>query len=226
MKWLVCTIGLVLIGCNSTPQPPSEPTIAVDRNRSSVRTPEKMPAPAFDKKTSLKLVRNGAEIHVGDSIDDALNAFKPDKNAQKLADMPPGWRDSTYRCAGWDSGNVGFGAITLDERVVLALYHEDRSTEGRLKEILDDYDRAIPIPATQINGQRVRYWFWDQEPHRLMICAVQPPNEGLNITVALGDAGTMNYFGMNSTLADKDRAVAEELFQQGIERKTASKNSQ
>lgn len=226
MKWVVLGLCVLLYGCNSAPPSAADPTITVDRNRSSVRTPEKMPSPDFDKKTSLKLVRNGFEVRVGDSVDDALNAFKPDKNAQKLADMPPGWRDSAYRCVGWDTGSVGFGAITLDERVVLALYHEDRSSEGRLKEILDDYDRVIPIPATQINGQRVRYWFWDQEPHRLMICAVQPPNEGLNITIALGDAGTMNYFGMNSTLADKDRAVAEDLFQQGIDRKSASRNSQ
>jgi len=217
LTWLVL-LGLAVSGCNSgsaVPQPESDQSSGP--SRATVNGPAKVPPPDFNARTELRMVRKGEFLRVGDTIDDALNVFKQEKNASKLSELPPGWKDPNYRCAGWDAGNTGFGAITYDDRVVLAMYHEDRINEQRLQEVLNDYDNMIQIAATQVSGTRVRYWFWEDSPHRLMICAVQTPGEGLNLSVALGSGKIMDSFGMNTVAAENDRQAAEELFRKGVE---------
>ncbi|MBC8063641.1 MAG: hypothetical protein H7Y17_02330 [Chlorobia bacterium] len=219
MRFLFLAIlALGLAGCNGGGQP-AELQPAKDPNvaRSSVPGPDKLPAPDFSVKTSLRMFRNGEELRVGDSIDTALRVFREEKTSYKVAEMPSGWKDRDYTCQGWDNGTLGFAAIVNDEKVALALYHEDRASEARLQEILADYDKMINLSPQAVTGSRVRYWFWEDGDHRLMICAVQIPSEGLNISISLGDSKLMDIFRMNPTLADRDRQSAEKLFQDGLQ---------
>lgn len=220
--WLLGLVGLALIGCGpgkTADDTKSEPVLGLER--SAVRTPAKVTPPDFSKRTDLRMIRKGEVLHVGDSVDDALRIFPEDKSAFHLADMPPGWKDDSYRCVGWDTASTGFGAIVYNDRIALALYHEDRITEDRLKEILDTYDRGLSMPATLVTGSRVRYWFWEQEPHRLMICAVQVPGDGLNVSIALGDIQIMDLFRMKKEAAENDERAAEDLFREALETKPA-----
>lgn len=219
MRFLLIAIPLIgLVGCSgggqpAEMQPSKDPNIA----RSSVAGPDKLPAPDFTIKTSLRMFRNGDELRVGDSIDNALRVFGEEKNSFKVAEMPSGWKDRDYTCQGWDTGSLGFAAIVNDEKVALGLYHEDRVSEARLQEILADYDKMISLSPRAVTGSRVRYWFWEDGAHRLMICAVQIPSEGLNISIALGDGKLMDILRMNPTLADRDRQSAEQLFQDSLQ---------
>lgn len=214
MKALILAVaGLVLIGCGSNGTPPEGSVIApASKARSRISAPAKVAPPNFNDRTSLKMVRKGDEVRVGDDIDSALRAFSEERNAYKVTEMPPGWKDPAYSCQGWDTGLVGFAAITFDEKVALALYHEDKVSEDRLQEILDTYQRMLQSNGQPETGSKVRYRFWEDGNQRLMICAVQSP-EGLNISIALGVKHIMDFFNMNPLSASKDRQEAERLFQ-------------
>jgi hypothetical protein len=212
---LAVLVAPLIIGCGSnTGEAPPEKAAAPAALRSRVVGPEKIDPPDFSKKTAIRMVRKGDEVRIGDSIESALRAFREEKNAYRIAEMPAGWRDPLYTAQGWDNGTTGFGAIVYDDKLVFGLFHEDRTDENRLQEILAVYDRMLNMPSTNVVGSRVRYWFWQREDHRLMICAVQPPTGGLSISIALGHAPIMNVLGMSAKQAEKDRVAAEAIFEE------------
>ncbi|HJP82237.1 MAG TPA: hypothetical protein VJ835_01925 [Fimbriimonadaceae bacterium] len=204
--------ALLCIGCSSGPAELAEPSTTPTNARVTVSTPEKIDPPAFDERTTLRMFRRGDEVRVGDNIDSALRVFREEKNAYQVSELPAGWKDQAYTCRGWDNGASGFAAIVFDEKVALAMYHEERATETRLQEIVGDYDRALSPEPTTVTGTRVRYWFWDEGGQRFMICAVQLPVEGLSITTALGGQKLMDILRMNPVAADRDRQSADQIF--------------
>jgi hypothetical protein len=223
MRIFLGLAAIIAVGCG--PGQPAEtkadslPTTA----RISVSGPAKVEPPNFEQRTALRMIRNGDEARVGDPVESALRAFREEKNSYLINEMPAGWKDPAYTCRGWDNGTIGFSAFVYDDKMVLGLYHEDRADEKRLQEIVADYDRAIPsgkIPP--ITGSRVRYWFWEQGTHRLMICATQIPQEGLSIAISLGENRIMDILRMNPLMADRDRQVAEKLFQEGLKARQGS----
>jgi hypothetical protein len=225
MRYLLClALCLLAFGCGNggTPTEPEKPE-PPSRVRTKINAPAKLDPPDFERKTSLRMVRKSVEVQLGDNMDTALRAFTEEKNAYRISEMPPGWKDPAYTCQGWDAGALGFAAVLYDEKIVLALYHEDRAKEDRLQEILDVYERMNIDPARTLAGNRVRYWFWEKpdEKQRLMICVVTSPNtaEGLSISIALGYEEIMNIFGMSFAAAEKDKDAAERLFQEGLKTK-------
>ncbi len=224
MRYLLGLGVLLAIGCGGPAQPadPKSDNLLTPV-RTSVSGPAKLDPPNFEQRTSLRMIRKGDEIRVGDTAESALRVFREEKNPYLINEMPAGWKDPAYTCQGWDNGTIGFAAILYDEKVAQALYHEDRADENRLQEILADYERAISVPQSPpVVGSRVRYWFWEQAPHRLMICATQVPEEGLSIAIALGDARIMDIVRMNPLAADRDRQTAEKLFQDGLKLRQAA----
>jgi hypothetical protein len=217
MKLLLALVAAAtMVGCSAgdgenVDRAPAPASAAM---RSRVAGPDKIDPPDFSKKTAIRMIRKGDEVRIGDSIESALRAFREEKNAYKVAEMPAGWRDPAYSAQGWDNGTTGFGAIVFDDKVVFGLFHEERSDEGRLQEILAVYDRMLNVPATNVVGSRVRYWFWQKDNHRLMISAVQPPTGGLSISIAMGHAPIMDILGMNAKQAEKDRVAAESIFEE------------
>lgn len=195
-----------------------EPTVSL---KTRIPGPATVDPPDFEKRTSLRMVRNGEELRVGDSIDTALRVFREEKNAYKIAEMPPGWKDPAYTCQGWDNGTMGFGAILYDDKVALGLYHEYKADQDRVDDIVGTYERMNVDPPVTVVGSRVRYWFWEDDTHRLMICAVQSPKDGLNISVSLGTTRLMDIMGMSPAQAEKDRASAEKLFQEAIQKQSS-----
>ena len=220
--WLLAL--LVVAGCGD-PQPEKEESagaIGLPSKR-TIATSTKVGPPDFNRRTPLRMVRRGEELRVGDTVDSAFKVFDAEKGASRVSELPSGWRDPLYSCAGWDAGTSGFATILFDERVALGLYFEDEATEARLQEILETYERMLEVPLV-ITGSRVRYWFWEQEPHRLMICAVQVPgNQHVNITISLGDTQLMDVLGMSPLIADRDRKAAERLFQEGLRSRQVDK---
>lgn len=213
-------ILLVAIGCGgnekaaTTPEKP-EPVVTL---KTRVPGPAKLDPPDFEKRSSLRMVKNGEELRVGDSIDTALRIFREEKNAYKIAEMPPGWKDPAYSCQGWDNGTMGFGAILYDDKMCMGLYHEYKADQARLDEIVSTYERMFAGEPTRVIGSRVQYWFWENEGHRMMICAVQSPKDGLNIAISLGDERIMEIMGMSPQNAEKDRVAAEKLFQEALKK--------
>jgi|GEM_PF-3007907 len=219
--WPIVAASLLLAGCGASKNGDDpKPEASLGPDRSMISAPTRLMPPDFVTKSTLKMVRHGDELHVGDTSEDALRVFKEEKNAFQLTDLPPGWKDDSFKCIGWDTGTMGFGAITYGDRMAFGLYHEDRVKEDRLQEMLDTYEKSTEIAPVQVTGSRVRYWFWEEGPQRLMICAVSVPNDGtLNVSIALGDIHVMDLFRMNKDLADKDKDLSEDLFKQGLDAK-------
>ncbi len=217
MRILLGLAAIMAIGCGGPSQPAEpKPDSLLATSRITVSGQTKVDPPNFEQRTSLRMIRNGDDVRVGDSVEAALRVYREEKNSYIVNEMPAGWKDAAYTCTGWDNGTIGFAAVSYDEKLVLGLYHEDRADENRLQDILRDYQNAITLDNTKITGSRVRYWFWEQSPHRLMICATQIPQEGLSITIALGDSRIMEMMRMSPIMADRDRIAAEKLFQDGV----------
>src|SRR5688500_502413 len=137
---LALSACMLAIGCgNGTKAPDATKPLPTIKARTTVSTTQKVEPPNFDSKTSLRMIRKGDELRVGDNIDSALRVLPEEKNAYKVNEMPPGWKDPAYSSEGWDNGTTGFAAVIYDSKVTLALYHEDRADETRLQEILDVY---------------------------------------------------------------------------------------
>lgn len=221
MRILLGLGAVVAVGCSgASPSTEPKPNSLLSTARTSVTAPAKLEPPNLEQRTTLRMIRKGDEVRVGDPIESALRVFREEKNSYLVNEMPAGWKDPAYTCQGWDNGTIGFSAFVYDDKIVMGLYHEDRADENRLQEIWADYQRAIPVTETsKITGSRVRYWFWEQGGHRLMICATQIPQEGLSITIALGDTRIMDILRMNPLMADRDRQAAEKLFQEGLKAK-------
>lgn len=221
--FLLAATCLLAIGCGggekAAPTPEKqEPAVSL---KTRVPGPAKLEPPDFEKRSSLRMVKNGEELRIGDSIDSALRVFREEKNAYKIAEMPPGWKDPAYTCQGWDNGTLGFGAILYDDKMCMGLYHEYKADQERLDEIVDTYERMNMETPVRVTGSRVRYWFWENEGHRMMICAVQSPKDGMNIAISLGDIKIMDIMGMSPEHAEKDRAAAEKLFQEALQKQTS-----
>jgi len=91
------------------------------------------------------------------------------------------------------------------------MFHEDELKQERVDEIVQEHrDQLGGVrPDNLITAKRVTYWFWKMENQRLMICAFQKDQRGIELTVAMGDDVVMDALGMSPEQAAKDAALVD-----------------
>ncbi|MFQ3587317.1 MAG: hypothetical protein SNJ74_10065 [Fimbriimonadaceae bacterium] len=169
--------------------------------------------PDFSRRSRLALMGPGRRLRVGDPATQALEFFDRPARTFVLRDRPPAFPEE-YRSKGWESEAESFAIISYDNRVVLALYTLQGADERTLKEeFLDVYlaEYGFLEPTVVPPGPSARYWFWEDNGHRLMICAARG-KAGLTISLAIGDESAMDALRMSPSWALSDRRRADEIW--------------
>jgi len=156
--------------------------------------------------TQIALVRRGEPVTVGMKPEEAFRIFKdPGRLGFERNDLPPGFPEG-YRARTWEAESQGFGVITFNDRIVVAMYQEERANQERVSEFVRVHQERMGQMRPQIiNGRRVSYWFWELDGQRLMICAFQTERDGVRITTSMGDAGVLEALGVNYDRALRDQ---------------------
>ena len=179
-----------------------------------VQTTKAVKPPDWEISSDLALVADSQEVQVGDSVAEAEKVFrKPEGRASNFRDLPPGFGPG-YRSTGWSTEAEGFGVISLEGRVVVAVHSEYGVSENRVEDILDKYRRRFwgrfkRLTAAEdkvLEPSWVQYWFAEHNKHRLMVCATRLKDGFVNVTEAVGSGEAMDGLRMSPKSAMEDMA--------------------
>ncbi|MDR3691067.1 MAG: hypothetical protein P4L46_16930 [Fimbriimonas sp.] len=161
------------------------------------------------------VVRHGAPITIYSNHESAFQRFHDTKTVGfESDDLPPHFQPP-YSAKTWeeDSLHLGFGEILYNGELVAAIYEEDKANQSRLDGLIRDHqDQVGDLKDTYIDGQHVKYWFWEKDSRRLMICAFPTGRDEIRITVAMGDDVVMDGLGMSIARAHKDQADIDKSY--------------
>ena len=203
---LASLFALAIVGCGGDAEE--------DANGGFVNTTKAVKAPEWDISSDLALVADSQSIHVGDLVSDAENVFrKPEGRAAAFRDLPPGFGPG-YRSIGWSTEVEGFGVISLEGRVVVAVHSEYGVSESRSEQVIDKYRRRYgnrfkkltAADGKDLEPSWVQYWFAEQNKQRLLVCAVRMKDGFVNVTESVGWAEAMDALRMSPKNALEDLA--------------------
>jgi hypothetical protein len=163
-------------------------------------------------ETNLYLQTGSGAVRLGEPVEQALAAVPAPRDAFSVNETPDAL-SPTLLARGWESGGEGYAVLALEGRVALVL-HTVLSDEVTLRQTLEAYDRdLVAVGPARMHGSASRYWFWEQAPHRLMVCAVQNPKGQLVVTTILGERTIMDAMRANPVTAAVDDRKASELIE-------------
>lgn len=194
---IALVIAISLAGCRTGETAPSDSPEGELSSSSTVAEP----SPIQD--SGLHLLHHGDSIRLGVSYEDALKVFEPPKNAFDFAELPPNFRPP-YRARGWETAKEGFGTITYNTRVVLAIWQTDDGDLRTYEKLVSMYGLEFPtLTAQEVTNGTIRYKFYETNGQRLMILAVPDAGTNVHITVALGLSETMSAIGADPLQASQ-----------------------
>lgn len=206
----VCLLGLlvVTVGC-------AAPDLTKGQGSVPPTSPASdLPVPDPTVKSRVALVRSGRSVKVGDTPSAAFGVFGPPPRAWDFREMPPSLAPP-YGARGWETTREGFGVITYNDVVVAAMRQIDDAPPSQLAEILQEHEAALGVARTEfVAGTQVRYWFWEDGPHRLMVSALNRPRGELHVTVAMGDRAVLDILGISPAKATDDSLRVEEIMRE------------
>lgn len=217
-RLLLPAFVLVLAGCQgAVPSGATEPAVVV--------APITVRPPATTSPTRVALVRRNLAVTVGMRADEAFRVFRETREGGFEDERLPPRFARPYAARSWESGSKGFGVITYEDRVVAAMYQEDKASYERALELVQSHQDRMGEPANRVfAGKRLTYWFWDKDGQRLMILAFRSAGpEGVRITMAMGDAVTLDALRISPDLAEKEvPSVDQRLSDQDSEKNSTA----
>lgn len=203
--WPAVILAAVLAGCRT-----GDPaTTDLPEGEGSVASAVSEPLPIQDSR--LHLLHHGNSLNLGVNYDEALKVFEPPKNAFDFTELPPNFRPP-YRARGWETAKEGFGAITYNTRIVLAIWQTDQGDLRTYESLVATYAAEFPtVPSDEVTNGKVRYTFYESNGQRLMILAVPDAGSTVHITVALGLNETMSAIGADQAQARQVLAKKPEI---------------
>jgi|DewCreStandDraft_4_1066084.scaffolds.fasta_scaffold109293_2 hypothetical protein len=207
-----CALALAsLTGCG-----PSEP----DKGTASTPPPattsvEPIDPPPFDEQASLVLLADGKNIVLGELASNALIALPRPPGAFEFTDVPPGFKEG-YAARGWEGNQGGFGVLTRDGRVVLAMRYWSNASNEMISDTKEAYSKEIGrrIKPIDFGDDKRGYRFWRDGLTQLMLCWSPDVRGRTALVAALGDARIMAALRMDPRNAAQDLARADQLMAQ------------
>lgn len=199
-------LGLAILAAGCTPEAEAPP-IAAAAPQAIVQ----FPVPDYSRHTQIALVQNGQRLRVGDRRELIDELYPAPSRSSRLRELPPGF-PPVYVARGWERNDdsEGFGAILYQERVAAAMLHFQSVDAEFVREQLAEYEEALGAP-TFIYGERVRYWFWEEPPHTLMVCVYEPTPQDRRMTLMMGDSELLERMGASVQKAQNDRNALEQM---------------
>ena len=202
----IVLLAWVAVGCGVAATPVAE---------SSEQTvqPKDVKVPTDAPSTKIGLIRDGKTLLVGDTIEKGMGIFPRAEKANAVTELPEGWPKG-YRASGWDNEKEGFAMILQDDRVVGALVSESDVDEKRIKQILSDYQTLIGT-APQVGPATgdTRYWIWEDQPYRCVVCATKNARSQTLVVVGMGYSTVMDALQMSEVGANADILKARRILQ-------------
>lgn len=161
-----------------------------------------------DDPSKIGLFNDNASIKVGDSWDKAKGAFpEPQRIAYDIHDLPTDIPSEKFEAHGWETPTgEGFGVITYDGKVVVAMYQLENTKQDDLTDFLKLQEQGIGGRADQQFGSRtLQFWFWtDPTAHQTLMVSSLLTARGLNITMAMGDDSVLARLHISETDARRE----------------------
>jgi hypothetical protein len=209
---LLLGIVLALIGCGSNGPVTTTDTKASEDAFVATGTVQSDRTPNLLDRTRIGLIRQGEKLRVGLDQETALSIFPEPKRSFSMTEIPPGFGEG-YRSRGWETNNEGLGVLFLNDRVAAAMYQLEDTDEARAEEISELYARDLAgLEGETISGAHVKYRFWNDNSHRLVLNTVKGLKGRVTIMVAMGDASVLDRLRLNERYAREDLARAEREF--------------
>lgn len=151
-------------------------------------------------------------LKVGDSPSDVEKIYPTPAASTSFKELPPGFQ-APYRARGYETQHDGLGVIYYDNEVALAMHHEENLSSTDVDNETRAYTSLFGNPTSTLSGRQVRYWFWQVDQRRLMICATmdQHQKDRYDLTVAVGDSVVMDALRMNRAAASEDQPESDKI---------------
>jgi hypothetical protein len=206
MRYLLILVVAVamLIGCGAEQKAVTKQPTETSKPAKSIDLPNNL------QSSTLGLIKNRQLVRVGDTAEQALEAFeKPDK-ARALSEAPPEW-PKDIRATGWEADDRGLGILISNEKIVGMLYSEYETTPERIAEIKGDYVSTFGSPQADSESTNVHYSFWEDDENRLVFCSTKNHKGKLVVTVGCGLKQIMDKLGLSMSEAKKESEAAERI---------------
>lgn len=206
-------MGLVLValaGCQTETVPEKNDFPVVERPTIAMPKLNEPPPPRRAGKLAL-LAEGENMLRLDDSKEIVEKVFPAPAGAVPFREMPPGF-DKAYEVWGYETAREAFGAIFHEGGMILAMERRENLDPAIVTETVQRYIAQFRRPTTTISGDKIEYWFWEEEEgRRIMICSTadsrSPAMRDLN--VAMGDAIIMDAFRMGVAQANNDVQAIE-----------------
>lgn len=170
------------------------------------------PDPMLTIAPQIVMPTGAGGIVVGMSVDAAMAQFPKSDRAAAVSGTPLTLTDPPFNAKGWQSTSQGFGVISVDGRVGLAVRRLKVSPKNFVAAAVEAQQRAVGgEPPLSISDGVVSYYFWERENQRVMINAVQLPDKNYSVTWAIGDISLMDHLRMNVKDAQTDIEEARKI---------------
>jgi len=219
MRWLLlaCLFACGLSGCASDDGNASaaEPTNVVQ--------PIAAGDPSFASSNPLSLVNQNEKLRLGSNRLDILKVFPKPDSATLASNLPAALRGAPgYSSEAWQLGTDGFGWVMFRDQIVLGQQIFERRTEEAFSQILDSVRKANGQETATVAGQNARYYFWESENQRLMVCGFRSPDSSWNVVAVLGAIKVMDALGMSQAAANGDKDAADTTLEEFFRRQGRS----
>lgn len=167
--------------------------------------------PVSYDETGLAMRLDDVEVRVGEAERTAMQKVSRPRGAYDTQDPAPLEGDD-WKVRGWASQEAAFGVLTLDGRVVLAVFTREKAPGDWFNELLSAHERAYSLATPRVvAGSSSSYWFWSRGQDRLMICRTRGVDGTTSATVAVGLGAVMDELRMNERDAASDLLQAQRL---------------
>lgn len=216
-KFSALAISFCLIGCSSGGNAPAASAAnqpPVETYTNSVRPNVTVSVPRSAYQTGLHLIRDGKKLYFGELEDNTFNIFRRPSRAQEFFEEPPITGDD-YNAHGWQSPAEAFGAIFLQERLVLAQFTLERGSFDAVNDLVTELETEnSAYSMTVVPGKVGTYRFWESDRVRLMSVVSFDGKGKSSLTIVLGDVQLMNALRMSQEAARQDLMEASRIFDQ------------
>jgi hypothetical protein len=207
IPWLVPLALVVAAGCGD----PERLNIGPQELFEDADKPVAMPY--FGPETDVVLLNGNEALSVGVRSSDAYEFFVRPPKSYEFRDLRGNF-GAGFKARGWETESEGYGIIAYGDRMCAAVREVNRVDDSMVQEVVEMYRRRHRnIDMKTIAGTTARYWFWEEDRHRVMICATRVKANVFNLTVALGELNTLNGLRMGVSFAADDVERADRSLQ-------------
>ena len=161
--------------------------------------------------SNLALMSKESAIRVGQKLNTALvGGFRKPLKGVTLRELPPGV-SAEFSGLGWETPERTVSLVAKEDDVFLALDMLNTAKAQDRDDLVSRYQFLYGEAKAKVSGPKSDYWFWEDGPVRVMICAVNVGDGMFRLTAALGLKDVMDRLRMDEDSAKRDVAAATQI---------------